>query len=73
MARDHIVTCCCDANGKMIGRTHTKPIFDTRIYKEEFIGGNITEFTTIIIAESMHIQYDADENEFLLIQALVDY
>ena len=56
-----------------MGRAHTNPILDTRIYQFEFIGGKVTELTANVISESMYTQYDADGNEYLLLDALVDY
>ena len=48
-------------------------ILDTRMYQVEFAGGEVTELTTNIIAESMYTQCDADGNECLLLDVLVDY
>ena len=56
-----------------MGRAHTNPILNTRMYQVEFAGGKVTELTTNIIAESMYTQCDADRNEYLLLEALVDY
>ena len=49
------------------------PVLDTRMYQVEFAGGKVTTFTTNIIAQSMYTQCDADGNEYLLLDALVDY
>ena len=38
----------------------------------KFAGGNVTELTSNVIAESMHFQCDANRNEHLLLDALVD-
>ena len=43
------------------------------MYQVEFTGGKITELTANILAESMYAQCDADGNEYLLLDALVDY
>ena len=62
-----------DANGNVMGRSHTNPTLDTRTYQVDFTGGKVTELTTNLIAESMYSQCNAEENEFLPLNALVDY
>ena len=56
-----------------MGRFHTNPIFDTRMYQVEFAGEKVTELTTNFIAESMYTQCNTDGNEHLPLDALVDY
>ena len=73
MARGHVVARSRDANGNVMGRSHTNPILDTRTYQVEFTGGEVTELTTNVIAESMYAQCDSNGNEYLLLDALVDY
>ena len=73
MARGHVVARSCNASGNIMARAHTNPILDTRIYQVEFSGGKVTELITNVIAESMYVQCDADRNEYLLLDALVDY
>ena len=43
------------------------------MYQVSFVGGEITELTTNVIAESMYAQCYADGNEYLLLDVLVDY
>ena len=43
------------------------------MYQVEFPGGEVTELTTNVIAESMYSQCDADGNKYLLLNVLVDY
>ena len=43
------------------------------MYQVEFAEGKVTELTTNIIAESTYAQCDAIGNEYLLLDALVDY
>ena len=45
MARGHVVARRQDANGNVMGRSHTIPILDTITYQVEFAGGKVTEFT----------------------------
>ena len=54
-------------------RAHTNPIFNTRMYQIECAGGEVTELTTNVIAESMYTQYDADGNVCLLLESIADY
>ena len=56
-----------------MGRAHTNPILNTRMYQVKFAGGEVTELTANIIAESTYTQCNADGNECLLLEALVDY
>ena len=39
----------------------------------EFAGGEITQLTTNVIAESIYTKCDVDGNEYLLLNVLVDY
>ena len=54
-------------------RAQTNPILNTRMYKVEFAGGKVTELTYNIIVESMYTQCDAEGNEYLLLDLLVDH
>ena len=49
-----------------MGRSHTNPILDMRMYQAEFAGSKVTELTANVIAES-------DRNEYFLLDVLVDY
>ena len=60
MARGHVVARSRDANGNVMGRSHTIPILDTRMYQVEFAGGEVTELTANVIAESMYAQCDLE-------------
>ena len=66
MARGHIV-------GYVMGRTHSNPILDTRMYQVEFAGGKVTELTTNIITESTYTQCNTDGNEYFLLNLLFDH
>ena len=43
------------------------------MYQVKFAGGKVTELTANVIAESMYAQCNADGNEYLLLDVLVDY
>ena len=64
---------CCDSNGNVMGRAHANLILDTWTYQVEFTGGVGIELTVNVIAESMYAQCDADGNEYLHLDVLVDY
>ena len=49
------------------------PILDIRMYQVEFAVDKVTELPTDIIAESMCTQCNADGNEYLLLEELIDY
>ena len=53
MARGHVVARSRDTKGDVMGRSHINLILDTRTYQVEFAGGEVTELTTNVIAESM--------------------
>ena len=72
MAKGQVVAWSYNPNENVIGRAHINPILDTRTYQVEF-GGEVTELMANVIAESMNIQCDADRNEYLLLDVLVNY
>ena len=53
-----------------MGRSHTNPILNTRMYQIKFDGDEVTELTTNVISESMYAQCDADGNKYYV---LVNY
>ena len=73
MARGHVVASDRDTKGKVMGRSNTNPIFDLRMFKIKFIWGKVIELTAKIIVESMYAQYNSEGNEYLLLEALINY
>ena len=73
MERGHVVAWSHDASWNVMGKAHTNPILDARMYQVEFARDKVTELTANIIAESMYAQCDAAGNGYLLLDALVDY
>ena len=67
MARGHAVAQSHNVSGTIIGRAHTNPIIDTRMYQVEFAVGKVTELAANIIAESIYAQCDAGRNQYLLL------
>ena len=51
----------------------TNPMLDTMVYQIEFAGAKLQKLTTNVIVESMYTQFDADGNEYLVLDLLVDY
>ena len=41
MIRGHVLVRSQDANGIVMGRSHTNPILDTRMYQVEFAGAKL--------------------------------
>ena len=62
-----------DADGNPISRSNQNLILDTHLCEVEFPGGEITELTAIIIAESMYAQCDVDGNDYLLLESSIDH
>ena len=72
-ARGTVVSRKRDADGNVVGRANDNPILDTREYHIKFDDGEVSELTANVIAESMYASCDADGNEYLLIDSIVDY
>ena len=73
LARYHVVTWSCDANRNIIGMAHINPVLDNRMYQVKFAAGDVSERTKNIIAFSIHAQCNANVNEYLILDAPVDY
>ena len=73
VTRGHVVAQSHDANGNIMGKAHVNPILDNRMYKVKLIGGRVTELIAKIISESIYAQCDADRNEYLLLDSVVNY
>ena len=73
MERGRVVGRKRDHNDNPIGRAHANPILDTRCYDVEFDDGQVTELTANVIAESMYSQCDPDGNQYVLLNAIVDF
>ena len=72
LARGHVVAQSSDPNGNIMGISFTNPMFDTRLYQVEFAGGEVKVLMANIIAKLMYTQCEADGNEYLLLDVLVD-
>ena len=71
MARGLVVVQSHNDIGNIMGRAN--PILDTKMHQVEFAGSKITELAENIIAKLMYALCNADGNEYLPLDALVDY
>eukprot|EP00804_Cyclotella_cryptica_P001676 CCRYP_009051-RA/>CCRYP_009051-RA protein AED:0.08 eAED:0.08 QI:0/0/0/1/0.5/0.6/5/0/841 len=62
-----------DPDGSLVGTAHTNPVLDTRIYEVRFPDGRTEELAANVIAEAVYAQCDADGNQYVLLDAIVDY
>ena len=62
-----------DADGKVMGTTHHNPALDTHVYEVRFPDGRTEELAANVIAEAVYAQCDADRNQYVLLDAIVDY
>lgn len=62
-----------DLDGNPIGQRHANPLLDTRTYEIQFEDGSTEEVTANLIAESLWSQCDAEGNEELLMDEIVDH
>jgi hypothetical protein len=62
-----------DGLGNVIGKAHSNPILDTRVYTLEFENGVEAEYSANVIAENMWAQCDVDGNQYQLLDAIIDH
>eukprot|EP00804_Cyclotella_cryptica_P018964 CCRYP_006472-RA/>CCRYP_006472-RA protein AED:0.42 eAED:0.47 QI:0/-1/0/1/-1/1/1/0/213 len=62
-----------DADGKVVGAVNHNPALDTRVYEVRFPDGRTEELAANVIAEAVYAQCDADGNQYVLLDAIVDY
>eukprot|EP00804_Cyclotella_cryptica_P025829 CCRYP_002699-RA/>CCRYP_002699-RA protein AED:0.25 eAED:0.20 QI:0/-1/0/1/-1/1/1/0/678 len=62
-----------DADGKVVGMAHHNPALDTCVYEVRFPDGRTEELAANFIAEAVYAQCDADGNQYVLLDAIVDY
>jgi hypothetical protein len=62
-----------DPDGDPIGKRHTNPKLDTRIYEVEMQDGAIIEYTANTIAENLYSQIDEQGNKHLIFKAIIDH
>jgi hypothetical protein len=64
-ARDH--------RGNLVGTQNSNPILDTRTYEVMFQDGMSAEYSANIIAENMFAQCDAESNQHVLFDSIIDH
>jgi hypothetical protein len=62
-----------DFEGRLVGVASHNPILDSRVYQVEFEDGGVGEYAANLIAQNMYSQCDAEGNQFLLLEAIVDH
>ena len=61
------------SDGRLKGTSSHNPILDSRVYVVEFPDGETSEYAANVIAENMYAQCDAEGNQFLLLDSIVDH
>ena len=62
-----------DIDGNFKGTTNNNPILDTCEYIMTFDDGDLTDLTANLIAKSLYAQCDPDENQYVLLDPIIDY
>ena len=56
-----------------MGSAHRNPALDTRVYEVRFPDKRTEELAANVIAETVYAQCDANGNQYVLLDAIVDY
>ena len=62
-----------DVNSNPISQSNQNSILDTSCCEVEFLGGEITELASNIIAELMYVQCDNNGNGYLLLEVFANH
>ena len=68
-----MVKCSRGLDGIAIGRSHTKPLFDTRQYEIYFTDGTRDKYNANLTEENMYAQVDDEVNQFQLLAEIQDH
>jgi hypothetical protein len=60
-------------DGTLKGMEHPNPIHDTCTFEVGFPDGEVAEYSVNIIAENMYTQCDAEGNQYLLLNEIIDW
>ena len=60
-------------DGKPVGSVHANSALDTCIYKVHFPDGGMEELAANVIAEAVYAQCDANSNQYVLLDTIMDY
>jgi hypothetical protein len=62
-----------DHMGNLVGRLHTNPLLNTRLYEVTFADGTVQDYTANKIAEAIYAEVDEEGNKYLLLDAIIDH
>jgi hypothetical protein len=62
-----------EADGSLKGTAHQHPILDTQTYEVEFPNGQVAKYSANVIAENMYTQCNAEGNQYLLLNEIVNW
>ena len=62
-----------DDDGSAIGRKHSNPMMDTRLYEVELADGSIEEVFANTIAENLYSQVDSEGRQYYLLREIMDH
>jgi hypothetical protein len=62
-----------DKEGRPIGRVHTNPLLDSRMYEIEYADGHIDELTANVIAENLIAQVDEEGRRQMMLGEIMDH
>ena len=57
----------------LVGIAHKQPALDTRVYEVHFPDVHTKELAANAIAEALYAQCDPDGNEYVMLEAIVDF
>ena len=63
----------CDSNGLPVGIAHKQPALDTCVYEVRFPDGRTKELAANAIAEALYAQCNPDGNEYVMLDAIVNF
>jgi hypothetical protein len=62
-----------DHEGNLIGKAHTNPLLDSRVYEVTFSDGHVGEYSTNVIAENIFATVDEDGFETKIFKDILDH
>ena len=62
-----------DKDGLPVGKHHSNPLLDTRMYEVEFPDGSTEAYTANMIAENIYAQVDDEGNSFSLLSEITEH
>ena len=62
-----------DIHGNPVGVSHQNPLLDTRMYEVAFPDGTVQSISTNLLAEHLYSQVDAEGNQYLLMEEILEH